>query len=754
MNKKIGKSIFLLVSTLILLTGCNSGKNNSPDVTEQTKSEEAVVYQPSFVELTCNMNAEDVMSSRAFSYMFVSEKAVYGIAVHSDSLTHTQSSYVVIKDIEGDGYSEKKLGMLGDFFETGEGFAGYSNKKFTLYDGSFEVLKEIELNKVEAALSDKNERLSVKDVGVDGSGNICIVCENQLVFIDGEGNILGVTDKPANNGGYGYMSSGRVVSSSGKWYFMCINNESKVDIYNVDMASGQMDVKLENVPDIYESNMRDIGVSGDGTLYIITQDYIYSYNSDNTEYTALTCLRDYGIDSSDDSGKSAFSRSQSGTFYIASVETIDLPGMAGMSGSDTVNGQTTADVTIEVAAIEGKNASQVSERKELVLSAFTTPSWIYADPINKFNRYNTEYYVTVKSYFNYDDNEYDTALTSFYNDLVTGNGADIFWFNADDNVDIDNLADKGVLADLYTYLDKDGDIDRDDFIPNVLQAMDSNDKLYVMAPEFKLATIAGSVGLLEGDEEWSFTAMCGLLDKYSGAQMFVSGRNGDHLERFLRYSMDLFYDKETGVCSFESDEFVNMLRLAKSLPDTYTYIEDDEVNDKLKKNEVLLEDVDGIDTMTIKTLDAHFGNIEKAYFGYPSKSHTPATIVFDYSLAVNELSDNREAAWEFVKYYLMNFKPQKMSVLADSFEEQLDSAMHEYENDVRGQNPLSSNLSSEQADTLRSLAYTASGYKQYDMSIYNIVYEEAMSFISGQRSADEAAAIIQNRVQLYLDERD
>ena len=39
------------------------------------------------------------------------------------------------------------------------------------------------------------------------------------------------------------------------------------------------------------------------------------------------------------------------------------------------------------------------------------------------------------------------------------------------------------------------------------------------------------------------------------------------------------------------------------------------------------------------------------------------------------------------------------------------------------------------------------------MAVYNIVYEEAMSFISGQSSAAEAAAIIQNRVQLYLDEK-
>ena len=117
------------------------------------------------------------------------------------------------------------------------------------------------------------------------------------------------------------------------------------------------------------------------------------------------------------------------------------------------------------------------------------------------------------------------------------------------------------------------------------------------------------------------------------------------------------------------------------------------------------------------------------------------------------LEGNQAAAWEFMKYYLTNFEPSGMSVFEDKFEAQLYAAMHEYEDGVKGHNPLSSNLTSQQADTLRELAYTASGYKQYDMAVYNIVYEEVMSFISGQNSAAEAAAVIQNRVQLYLDEK-
>ena len=68
----------------------------------------------------------------------------------------------------------------------------------------------------------------------------------------------------------------------------------------------------------------------------------------------------------------------------------------------------------------------------------------------------------------------------------------MFWFNIDDNLDIDNLADKGILTDLYTCIDKDGDIGREDFILSVLSSLEDDGRLYVMAPEFKLVTVVGS----------------------------------------------------------------------------------------------------------------------------------------------------------------------------------------------------------------------------------------------------------------------
>ena len=42
---------------------------------------------------------------------------------------------------------------------------------------------------------------------------------------------------------------------------------------------------------------------------------------------------------------------------------------------------------------------------------------------------------------------------------------------------------------------------------------------------------------------------------------------------------------------------------------------------------------------------------------------------------------------------------------------------------------------------------------RYDAAVFNIVFEELDGYYNGIRTAEEAAQIIQNRVQTYLDEQ-
>ena len=733
-NKKRLALFSVLILLALCFTGCSAKKvqDNNED-TQETENTVGLVYLPSYTELECELDtAKFYIATRAFYYMFVNDNAVYGIAGAYNEATHVREQYLIANNISTGEYTQEYLGAWSEFYQTGQGFAAYRNKTLYIYDDSFTYKKEISLSGVGSKLEEEGKKLSVDGVEEDAQGNICIISGDCLVYMDGDGNVLRVMETPA-----GAASVEQVlVTPSGDWYIMCFNNDMKVDIYNVDMGTGLIGEKLANVPDIYQYNMRRMGVMSDTDLYMITQDYIYSYNPAMGEYRELICLRDYGLDSPGVSGMAAFGMSEKGEFYIAVVTDTGVDDY----NYDSDDGGT-ATVVTELAVVTGKTEAEVSQRKELVMAAFIVPTYSYRDPIMKFNKYNTEYYVTVKSYFNYDFDEYDTALTNFYNDLITGKGADLFWFMIDDGIDIDNLAQKGVLEDMYGLLDSDEKISRDEFIPSVLSAMETDGSLYAISPDFKLVTMVGKSSLIDQYEEWNFTTMYELINSHEGARLFDRMSRQHGLDYFLRYSMDLFYDRNTGECSFNSDDFINMLKVVEILPEKNTILEDAEIKRMIAEDELLLCDEQALDGYAIRMVDAYFDNADKTYAGYPSKSHSPATIVIENSMAVSRLSDNKDAAWDFIKYYLDVFEWYRFSVFSEKFEATLEELMNAEESGKSG-NPLNTPLTEAQAQTLIDLAESSTGHKQYDMAIYNIVYEEAQGFLSGQRSAEEAAAII------------
>ena len=91
-----------------------------------------------------------------------------------------------------------------------------------------------------------------------------------------------------------------------------------------------------------------------------------------------------------------------------------------------------------------------------------------------------------------------------------------------------------------------------------------------------------------------------------------------------------------------------------------------------------------------------------------------------------------------------------------SFDDVITDAMSFNENYSVGlANGVSVNvraMTQEEADELRRLVDNATlVYKPYD-TVKSIIKEEAEYLFDGVRSAEETAAIIQNRVKLYLEE--
>ena len=137
-------------------------------------------------------------------------------------------------------------------------------------------------------------------------------------------------------------------------------------------------------------------------------------------------------------------------------------------------------------------------------------------------------------------------------------------------------------------------------------------------------------------------------------------------------------------------------------------------------------------------------------------------------------SKNKEGVWEFIRFNLTEKRQENMwtanagfPILKSALDKVLADAMEdEYYEDEDGNKKLTSKMTwttgdftvevyaatKEQVDRIREMIDTAQPGGTMEEKLYDIIREEAQAYFDGQKKAEDVAALIQNRVQTYLDE--
>ena len=149
------------------------------------------------------------------------------------------------------------------------------------------------------------------------------------------------------------------------------------------------------------------------------------------------------------------------------------------------------------------------------------------------------------------------------------------------------------------------------------------------------------------------------------------------------------------------------------------------------------------------------------------------------SLGITASCKDPEAAWAFVRMLLLSTYQDTLKnrfpLRQDSLDACLEASMQRreqpgipiylfatlYANGNTGENALSDaaqeywtrGASAEDVKQIRELIYSAESLSWFDPTITGIMLEEADYFYNGVRSAEEAAALMQSRVQTYLAEQ-
>ena len=158
-----------------------------------------------------------------------------------------------------------------------------------------------------------------------------------------------------------------------------------------------------------------------------------------------------------------------------------------------------------------------------------------------------------------------------------------------------------------------------------------------------------------------------------------------------------------------------------------------------------------------------------ARLGFPSAGGGTIAISSDYRIGVSATTAQREAAEAFLSYALENLPygsppssveselrsalEERLSIW-DALEEMTSNLVLTDENgaervlELKGRTPGAAEV-----EAALALINSASAVHDCDETLLDIVIDEAGAYFAGDKSAEDACAIIQNRVDTYIAEQ-
>ena len=443
-------------------------------------------------------------------------------------------------------------------------------------------------------------------------------------------------------------------------------------------------------------------------------------------------------------------------------------------------------VTTEFVTLEKKSYADVPQKEALTLACQWADNAMQ-EAVIRFNR-SSNVRINVIDYSQYNnEDDWNAGMTKLTTEIMAGNMPDII---ALQGLPYQQMAARGLLVDLYPFMEKDGEISRDDFLPNVLSALEVGGKLYSTVTNFSVVTLAGASSVVGDEPGWSFDELraalatmpegCTVLGQYT--------TSGDILRAELTIDSDYYIDWETGKVNFDGEEFIDLLNFAKLFPNyfdwnNYNWDEYESESARIASGKQLLMQMYLGSFEDLPMNEAQFGG-KMTYIGYPTVSGVGSYLNINSGYGISSTCSDKEAAWQFLRGFMTSKAlenggyywgfPANRKLL----EKELQEAMTvEYQKDGKGNYlldekgeriPLAKGgfwaegmdeptefyaLTQEQADKVMSLINATDKLYMENTAVLNIIFEQVDAFLSGQKTAEEVARLVQGKMMIYVNEQ-
>ena len=414
----------------------------------------------------------------------------------------------------------------------------------------------------------------------------------------------------------------------GKFVFVASNGE-KAYTQSIDTVTGQIGEKLDLPFNYYRYNLQN------GRFYdfYLSDEYgVYGYNVGDAE---LTKLMD----------------------YISSDFSGNMMQQVLFLKEDVFLGFYFAENGYELGKFTKIPPEEVKEKVELVLGCYYLDHKIKQKLI-EFNKNSDAYKINILDYSQYDTmQDYGQGMTRLNTDIISGKIPDVMILN--NRMPINSYISKGLFLDFNELIEKDPTFHKEDYLPNIFEALTSEYGMFQMAPSFSVSTFAAKTKDVGKKQGWTMKEAMDLLQsKPEGTKLYSDLTSANFLYYVNWIGMEDYVNWETGECKFDTEAFISLLEYAGTLPreidyaaamDNESYWEEMEAQYRNGKTLSALSQLSGFRDYQ-QMQQGTFGE-EITLIGFPTNEGLGAALNFTNKMAISALSKNHDAAWTFVKEF-------------------------------------------------------------------------------------------------------
>ncbi len=506
------------------------------------------------------------------------------------------------------------------------------------------------------------------------------------------------------------------------------------DLYRYDTSATQR-LLIANLP----QTCFTLCIESEDIIYYSSGAYIIRYNMAEQTGTCVASMYDCGLSSSHDCHMLLTEKDQ----LVLVILNGDTPGIYYLAKESDIQIDETTQVTLSMADLRPFSPTQ--DFGTQMAARLSTQSNTLDIQIKKT------------------DNPSDAEgfRDRMINEMIAGKGPDLLLTYASD---LQLLAEKGMLMDLAPMISSET---RDVLFPHVVQLGTVDNTLYALPLELMYDSMLVSKNVWSEDS-WTRQDLLSLIEDgqdraypiiYFGRQISAN----ELLFLLLgNYESSPFLDFQKGICYFDSKEFIRLLELCKKYG-TQTIVSQSPLSSSdiltaMKQGEVITKQVSFYDGF------AEFSRFMNSYstnyhlIGYPEVGTRANSSSY---LIVNANSPHYQAIKQYVDFLLSYENQYSLThpLRSDVYENRLPAkanggmfqmpiTLDQSQTASIEAKPNGESYLEEYLDFLNNVA----AYRNSHSAITAILSDELADYMNNNKSARDIAAIIQSRVQLYLDE--